>query len=155
MTKLNDDVPMKTVGNDCIFGPFEFNCSYDGGYKVEVLDGSGSQVGFTVCDSSGNSKTLSGTGNLSFYVKIPASSCKNGISKVSVSTKRTGYEHRVAGKKGQIYYVNDSDGQDVKTESVFITEEEPYKKPISNEKIIEWTNLRGAIEIIKQELKLQ
>ena len=151
MTKLNDDVPMKTVGNDCIFGPFEFNCSYDGGYKVEVLDGSGSQVGFTVCDSSGNSKTLSGTGNLSFYVKIPASSCKNGISKVSVSTKRTGYEHRVAGKKGQIYYVNDSDGQDVKTESVFITEEEPYKKPISNEKIIEWTNLRGAIEIIKQD----
>ena len=150
MRKLNDDIQMRTTGSECIFGPFQFYSSTQGdkGYQVTVTNRNGSNIGYTLCDSNGNGTTLSGTGNLTFYIKVSTSSCKDGIAKVKVGTSKSGTEKWQIIKQGHVYYSNPN-GQDVITDSVFTEESREEEIPIYNEKEIEWTNIRGAIEVIK------
>ncbi len=150
MNKLNEEIEMKTTGTDCIFGPFKFYSSTEGdnGYKVTVTDNTGKDISYTICDSTGNSKNLTGTGNLEFYVKVPVSVCKDGITKVKVFTSRSGVEVWKTTKEGNVLYTH-TEGQNVTTDNIFTIEESEEEIPIYNEKEIEWTNIRGAIEIIK------
>lgn len=150
LRKLNDDIQMKATGSDSIFGPFQFYSSTEGdnGYQVTVTDKNGNNVNYTICDSTGNSTRLSGTGNITFYVKVPTASCRNGITKVKVATSKAGTEKWQITTQGQVYYANPN-GQDVITDSVFTEDSSEEVIPIQNKKEIVWTNIRGAIEVIK------
>lgn len=151
MTKLNDDVEMRAVGNDYVFGPLRMNCSYDGGYQLDIRNASGGAITqYTVCDQNGNATKLAGTGNITFYVRIPSSVCQNGVSKIKVSTTRSGKQAFTSYTYGYAYYAMPG-GQDVVTYNKFLVDEREWEEPIKTEKSIEWTNIRGAIEIIKED----
>ena len=150
LRKLNDDIQMKTSGAECIFGPFQFYSSTQGdnGYKVTVTNKKGTNINYTLCNSSGSAMTLTGTGNLTFYIKVSTAACKDGVAKVKVATSKSGVEKWRITTQGQVRYNNPS-GQDVITDSIFTEDIEEEETPIHNQKEIEWTNIRGAIEVIK------
>lgn len=86
----NSTMQMKTLdSSNYIYGPFSITSVTSGSsFSCSVLDSSGRGIyNYSICDAYGRSKTITGTGT--FYIKIPASQCRNGISKVTVqATKR-------------------------------------------------------------------
>ena len=97
LDRTNESVSVKKKGNSCILGPLQFYCDYynanRGGYTVKVYGSSGainnSLVSF--CDANGNPKNkVSGTGSKTFYLKLPASVCEDGISKIELSATKWG-----------------------------------------------------------------
>ena len=135
LDRLNDEIQMKTVGNDFIFGPFEAQCDRDATYTLIVKDLKGGNISsYIICDANGSSKALkaSYTGDLKIrydtYAKIefhPGDGCQEVIT-----DGKTRIDSRI----------------------------ETTKKTVEDE--IEWTKIRGALEVVKhdedqKEVKLQ
>ena len=164
LSTSNSDIEMKISGSNAIFGPFKFYCNYynsETGYQLVVYNGSGGKItNYTICNANGTAKTLSGTGNLTFYLKIPTSTCKNGVSKVEITNTKKDYNEYNVTKTGQPLYCAsfgagrpDIPGKQriftIKTFTNTTTEKDA--NPTVNTKKISWTNIRGSLQIIKQD----
>ena len=140
---------MDNKGSYCILGPMQFSSSHGGPYTVKV---NGRTSGFTICNSSGSSISLSGTGSRTFYIKMSTSSCKSGISSISVTAKKSGIQITQIRTSGQWRYDPPESAQPIKTINTWTVTDEK-REPKTKEKTITWTNINGYLEVIKQDSK--
>lgn len=134
----------------CILGPLQFYCSFNGKYTVKV---NGSTGGFSICNSSGGAMSLTGAGNHTFYLRIPTSTCKSGISQISVTTERTGWRQKQYVKSGNWLYELPIPAQPIVTINRFTETSTGEAELKRSEKTITWTTINGYLEIIKQDSK--
>ncbi len=149
LTKGNSTISMTTSGNYCIYGPFTVSCSVSGTYDIKVYDSNGNEISeVTTCNSSGTKITVSGS--MSFYLKIAASKCENGISKVELSATR----QVTTTVTSEIYTMpwyecTYSGGQDVQAGG-YIYKDTDTSNSTSNKTLsISWTDFKGTLKITK------
>lgn len=163
LKKNNDLIEMQTIEeNRLLLGPFKFYCSEDiYMYDISVYGTNKENIGYTILDknlnhitySDGTSGYLSGTGEFTFYLEVYAGQCKNGIANITLSATKAALITTNTTVYRKAKYVYSSTTQDVETINVFKVEDESSlnNKFIYGQKNIKWTNINGALEMIKQD----
>ncbi len=155
LEKQDSTVKVKASGDNYIFGPFSFNCSENATYECVVKSNDSDETTIrnaVVCRAGGDAKTLSGHGDKTFYVKIPKSSCSNGVAKVIMNATRQVTTKKVTKKYYKAKYSIDiPDSQPVEsteiTEGDGTTETTEEKDEVT--KKITWTSLPVTMDIYK------
>lgn len=164
LRKLNDQIGLKKLGSDYLVGPFQVECSYNGGYDFWAYDRNGNEiqpgVRKTTTDENGNFKWVGGSAT--FYLKFSANDLKNGISRIKMSTTRTGNERVTHYAWGFGHY--DYDGvpaESGQAQRVVPNHEQRFNfgdegnfsyetnTTISNTASVEWTNFNSTLDITK------
>ena len=164
LRKLNNQIGIKKLGNDYLVGPFQVKCSYSGGYDFWAYDRNGNEIqpGIrkTTTDENGNFKWVGGSAT--FYLKFSANDLKNGISRIKMSTTRTGNERVTHYAWGFGHY--DYDGvptEGGQAQRVIPNHEQRFNfgdegnfsyetnTTISNTASVEWTNFSSTLDITK------
>ena len=93
---MKTGVNIKEKDSYWIYGPMKANCTIANGthdltYSATAVDNNNNNKAVTICDHDGNSKTLSGVGTKTFYVKISKNNIEStGLKsiKLTVDAKR-------------------------------------------------------------------
>lgn len=175
LQKKNESIRIRLVNSDYILGPFKVECTaegynYDTGYTFYVYDNHGEQIdGYSTCDVNGNYMEARGT--TTFYLKMPVGNQNKGIARVVISATKTGvktryyykseyanykadpevngYRFSVINIKGQREWAG-PEAQDVQAYRLFESSSTSIE-PISESHSVEWTDIEGMLDIIKQD----
>ncbi len=154
----NSQIPMKVVGNYYMYGPFNAKCDGDSNsnYACNAYNLSGQLINNKiVCDSNGNTITITGSGNKTFYIKVPINGF-TGLSKVELGGQSTGIYEIEATVVGDETYTPElpdvSKWQKVSPYPDFTIAIVPWKGQLKGETMITWTTFKGCLEIVKQDL---
>ena len=150
LTKGNSNITMKQLDtNNYLLGPFVIKCNNSNGYTIQVKDSKGNNIsGTTTCDSSG--KTITVKGNATFYIKIAASKCANGISKVTLSNSAE--VSATSSVSIQAYGVyNPNRGSKYQRVGVYVYDDDTKTTTTTDTKTVEWKDINGALDIVKQD----
>ena len=150
LSKGNSSITMKQLDdNNYLLGPFVIKCNNSNGYTFEIKDGKGNDItGFSTCNSSGNSITVKG--NATFYIKIPASKCKNGISKVKATN--TASVTATQSVKLKVYGIYKPDkGSEYQRVAVTIYKNDTTTTTTTDSQSVEWKDINGGLEIFKKD----
>lgn len=145
LQKKSSDLEYKVESNHCIIGPFEFSCNKNATYSLLV---NGKKNG-TICNKNGDAMSLTGSGNKSFYVKIPKIYCQNGISSVVLKANAPYTKTVTVTKYGIAFYYYGYGYQTVRTKNQVIIDSTPTKTTETEEKEIRWTDMPVGLEINK------
>ena len=150
ISKGSSNVTMKQLdSNNYILGPFVVRCSNSNGYTIEVKDNKGNTIsGISTCDSNGNNITVAG--NATFYIKISAANCKNGISKVKLtnSASVTVTKKQTVSVYGEYSPASVPGTQRVGIDKVF---DRNVTSTTTKSDYVEWKDFNGALDIVKQD----
>ena len=150
LTKKNSNITMKKLdANNYLLGPFVIECNNDNGYTIQVKDSKGNNIsGTSTCDSSGKSMTVKG--DATFYIKIPASKCANGISKVTLSNSaEVSATSSIKVKAYGVYIPNK--GDEYQRVGVTVYRQDEETTTTTDTKSVEWKDINGALDIVKQD----
>lgn len=139
LTKNNDEIEMAENGSSYTFGPFEYTSDRATSFRLEVKDGNGNIVnGWSLVGNLTN-------GSNSFYLNIPKEKCKNGIVNVQLSTEGQEEQDYTIYESWDAYYYGGG------TQPIYVPMHDEDRKTIPSDanKKINWTNIRGALEIEK------
>lgn len=150
LTKGNSNITMKQLdNNNYLLGPFVIKCNNNNGYTIQVKDSKGNNIsGVSTCDSSGKSMTVKG--NATFYIKISAANCANGISKVVLSNSaQVSAKSSIKVKAYGVY--NPDKGSEYQRVAVTVYRDDEETTTTTDTKSVEWKDINGALEIVKQD----
>ncbi len=160
LSKLNSnfDVNVKEDNGNYILGPFKYSndCNVKS-YTCLLYDNNGQLVtGGITCDKNGEAKALSVSATSSegrtFYIKISADKCNDGISKVVLKADREKTKITTITRSGYVVYNYAPDYQRVETDRRIPGGTDPFTEKIFENKQIEWIIKKGALTVIKQDL---
>ncbi len=164
LTKLNDKIENKKVGDRYVLGPFESSTnSNEEPYRITVYSKDGGTLSYTLCDANGNGiGSVTGTGNVTFYISLTASEFERGVSRVTATQGKTETVRQYYWKYVYAYYyyigtnpcpTNYTGNRHQNAEGGWEDAGEGWKyEDIWTEDTIEWTNFNTFIELLKVDL---
>ena len=107
--KLNNErIPARKIGNNYVLGPFKTWSNSEEAYTAVIYSKSGAIInGWAFCDENGRGMaSVSGPGNVDFYISISASSYEqNGVSRITATQKKLTHYRRLKWIHEKRWYV--------------------------------------------------
>ena len=159
LTKLNEEVEVRKVGENYILGPFETSSNASEDYTLEVYDKQGSRIdGWAACNSEGVGQANI-PASTPFYISIDAATFESrGVSRVVANQERQRSRIKTTKRYASIKYKYSPrycsgggvDHQNVITTGpkVFIDSSETTEY-MTDKKSVEWTQFNSTLDILK------
>lgn len=151
LKKLNEEIGIKNFdNNNYLLGPFSISCNNNNVNLIYIKDKDGKAINnWATCDANGNGLTVRGT--ITFYIKMPKSNVQKGISSIRLDNTGavTSKVHETVQVSGLYYPASIPGTQPVQSNPFTVTNER--EDTTTSTKSVEWTNIKGGLEIIKQD----
>ena len=112
LQKRNETIEVRQVGDRYVLGPFMAYSNANTPFVITITDKNGAVInGWATCDENGNGNSgVSGPGDVNFYISLPASALKTGISRIKVEQTKTWRYKMWYSRTARSFYISNARG---------------------------------------------